>query len=79
MRKRKMVKLLGAPDNKKLGQSREESKDLGQKCGDCDVMEIEEEEIGGREESTKPCVDERSGKVQSWNCLLALATWSVVT
>lgn len=45
MRKRKMIKLLGAPDNKKLGQSRGESKDLGQKCGDCDIMEIEEEEI----------------------------------
>lgn len=44
MRKRKVIKLLGAPDNEKLGQSRRESKELGWKW----VMEIERRAFEGK-------------------------------
>lgn len=47
MRKRKVIKLLGAPDNEKLGQSRREREELGWKW-DCDVLEIERRAFEGK-------------------------------
>lgn len=41
IKKRKVTKPSGPPDNGKLGQSRGDNKEIGPKLGDSDVMEVE--------------------------------------